>query len=110
MTSGGLAAILMTLFLELARPRSHRLRTALNADAYPAIDKFLTEFAAARGWGKKMTDRLRAVGEETLLTLIRQDEEGGGEERRLRAPEAARLAWAKLIGCRRARARAIRRS
>ena len=83
MTSGGLAAILMTLFLELARPRSHRLRTALNADAYPAIDKFLTEFAAARGWGEKMTDRLRAVGEETLLTLIRQDEEGGGEERRL---------------------------
>ena len=83
MTSGGLAAILMTLFLELARPRSHRLRTALNADAYPAIDKFLTEFAAARGCGEKMTDRLRAVGEETLLTLIRQDEEGGGEERRL---------------------------
>ena len=83
MTSGGLAAILMTLFLELSRPRSHRLRTALNADAYPAIDKFLTEFAAARGWGQKMTDRLRAVGEETLLTLIRQDEEGGGEERRL---------------------------
>ena len=83
MTSGGLAAILMTLFLELSRPRSHRLRTALNADAYPTIDKFLTGFAAARGWGEKMTDRLRAVGEETLLTLIRQDEEGGGEERRL---------------------------
>ena len=107
MTSGGLAAILMTLFLELARPRSHRLRTALNADAYPAIDKFLTEFAAARGWGEKMTDRLRAVGEETLLTLIRQ---GRGGRRRGAAPEGARLAWAKLIGCRRARARAIRRS
>ena len=27
MTSGGLAAILMTLFLELTRPRRHQLRT-----------------------------------------------------------------------------------
>ena len=83
MTAGGLAAILMTLFLELSRPRPHRLRTALNADAYPAIDTFLTEFADTRGWSEAMTDRLRAVGEETLLTLIRRDEEGGAEERSL---------------------------
>ncbi|MYN67458.1 MAG: hypothetical protein F4X11_20930 [Acidobacteria bacterium] len=83
MTAGGLAAILMTLFLELSRSRPHRLRTALNADAFPAIDKFLTEFAKTRRWSAGMTDRLRAVGEETLLTLVRQDEEGGGEERRL---------------------------
>ena len=81
MTAGGLAAILMTLFLELSRPRPHRLRTALNADAYPTIDTFLTEFADTRGWSEAMTDRLRAVGEETLLTLIRQDEKS--EERRL---------------------------
>ena len=81
MTAGGLAAILMTLFLELSRPRPHRLRTALNADAYPTIDTFLTEFADTRGWSEAMTDRLRAVGEETLLTLIRQDEKS--QERRL---------------------------
>ena len=81
MTAGGLAAILMTLFLEFSRPRPHRLRTALNADAYPTIDTFLTEFANTRGWSEAMTDRLRAVGEETLLTLIRQDEKS--EERRL---------------------------
>ena len=84
MTAGGLAAILMTLFLELTRPRPHRLRTDLKTSAYPAIDKFLTEFAKTRGWSEAMTDRLRAVGEETLLTLIQQDEKGGPEERRLR--------------------------
>ena len=84
MTAGGLAAILMTLFLELTRPRPHRLRTDLKKSAYPAIDKFLTEFAKTRGWSEAMTDRLRAVGEETLLTLIQQDEKGGPEERRLR--------------------------
>ena len=84
MTSGGLAAMLMTLFLELSRPRPRRLQTALNADAYPAIDKFLAQFAASRGWGEAMTDRLRAVGEETLLTLIRPGGEGeAAAERRL---------------------------
>ena len=84
MTSGGLAAIVMTLFLELSRPRPRRLRTALNTDAYPTIDKFLAQFAARRGWGEAMTDRLRAVGEETLLTLIRPDDErAGGNDRHL---------------------------
>ena len=76
MTSGGLAAILMTLFLEVSRPRRRRFRTDLDVDAYPAIDEFLSEFAASRRWGEGMTDRLRAVGEETLLTLIRQEEDG----------------------------------
>lgn len=76
MTSGGLAAILMTLFLELSRPRRRRVLTDLNVDAYPAIDTFLSKFAGSRGWSEAMTDRLRAVGEETLLTLIRKDEDG----------------------------------
>ena len=85
MTSGGLAAILMTLFLELSRPRPRHLRAILNTDAYPTIDGFLTQFATGRGWGKAMTERLRAVGEETLLTLIRRDEEGdAGDPRSLR--------------------------
>ena len=84
MTSGGLAAIVMTLFLELARPRGQQLRTALNAAAYPAIDKFLTRFAGRHGWSEAMTDRLRAVGEETLLTLVRRDEDDpAAKERRL---------------------------
>ena len=85
MTSGGLAAILMTLFLELSRPRPRHLRAILNTDAYPTIDDFLTQFATGRGWGKAMTERLRAVGEETLLTLTRRDEEGdAGDPRSLR--------------------------
>ena len=84
MTAGGLAAILMTLFLELARPRRQQLRTALNAEAYPVIDKFLTRFAGRHGWSDAMTDRLRAVGEETLLTLVRRDEDDPpAKERRL---------------------------
>ncbi len=82
MTSGGLAAILMTLFLELSRPRRQRVRTPLSVDAYPAIDAFLGKFAASRGWGKAMSERLRAVGEETLLALVRKDEEAAGQPER----------------------------
>ncbi|MYD69533.1 MAG: hypothetical protein F4W89_02145 [Acidobacteria bacterium] len=85
MTSGGLAAILMTLFLEWSRPRPLRLQTDLNTAAYPKIDKFLAQFASSRGWDEAMTDRLRAVGEETLITLIRPSDEGeAATERRLR--------------------------
>ena len=82
MTSGGLAAILMTLFLELSRPRRQRVRTPLSVDAYPAIDAFLGKFAASRGWGKAMSERLRAVGEETLLALIRKDEQDAEQPER----------------------------
>ena len=97
MTAGGLAAIVMTLFLELTRPRPHRLRTALSTGAWPAIDKFLTEFAATRGWSEAMTDRLRAVGEETLLSLIRQDEESGKRQLRISARNDGRAAELEFV-------------
>ena len=75
MTVGALVAMLMTGFLELTGPRRRRIRAELNVKSYPKIDAFLTEFAARRGWNTEMSDRLRAVGEETLLTLIRQEDE-----------------------------------
>ena len=82
MTTGGLTVIVIMLFMELTQPRRLRTRTELNAGAYPKIDEFLAQFAAGRGLGKVMTQRLRAVGEETLLTLIRQEEEGRAREGR----------------------------
>lgn len=56
--------------------RRRRMRTKLNFDACRKIDRFLTEFAAALGWNDAMTNRIRAVGEETLLVLIQQEEHG----------------------------------
>ncbi len=82
MTAGGLAAILMTGFLELAQPRPRRLRSALNVDAYPKIDEFLAEFAARQGWSSAMTDRVRAVGEETLLSLTTPAKDGAAPDGR----------------------------
>ena len=82
MTAGGLVAILMTLFVELTAPRPSRLEVEFGLDALPEIQKFLAGFASRHGWGKAMAGRLDAAGEETLLTLMRQDEESEGEERR----------------------------
>ena len=84
MTVGGFTVMFLTLLVELTGSRRQRLKTSLNVDAYPKVDAFLSGFAAHQGWNQEMTDRLRAVGEETLLVLIQQKEKGSTHaERRL---------------------------
>ena len=84
MTAGGLTAIGLTLFMELTRPRSRRIETALDVEALPEVTGFLSEFAARRRWSEGAVQRLCSAGEETLLSLVRP--EGGtaaGGKRRL---------------------------
>ena len=83
MTVGGLTVISLTLFEELTGARRQRLRVALSVDAYPQIDACLAKLGARRRWSDGMVERVRAVGEETLLLLTRQDERRAGSERRL---------------------------
>ena len=85
MTAGGLTAVLMTLFLELAAPRRRRVETAFDLQALPVIREFLADFATRNGLQPEAAGRLDAAGEETMLTLLRENE-GGGEPapRRLR--------------------------
>ena len=82
MTAGGLVAMIMTLFVELTEPRRSRIEVAFDISALPKIREFLGEFASAGGWDAAMAHRLDAAGEETLLTLLRQDEADEGRERR----------------------------
>ena len=77
MTAGGLAAILLSLFLEAAAPRRQRIETAFEIAALPEIRDFLARFAARNGWDGAMAHRLDAASEETLLTLL--GHEGDGE-------------------------------
>ena len=83
-TSGGLAAILMTLFLLATEPRRRRMEAELDAAALPQIREFLRDFAARNGWGDAMAERLDAVGEEALLSILQPDEGGERPGRRLR--------------------------
>ena len=80
-TAGGLAVILMTLFVEMTKPRRSRYEAAFDLSILPKIRKFLAGFASRNGWDAAMAQRLDAACEETLLTLARQESE---EERRLR--------------------------
>jgi len=73
MTTGGLVAIALTIFTEVTQARRHRLRTDLALSELPRIREFLNTFATRRGWGAPMSERLDAVAEETLLTLLDVD-------------------------------------
>lgn len=83
MTAGGLAAILMTLFLEITSPRRHRMESDFDLAALPKIREFLEGFARRQGWDKGTADRLMAASEETLLTLIPRDGENSQPRRLL---------------------------
>lgn len=81
LTAGGLAAILMTWLVEASGPRPHRMETECAVSSLPEIREFLKAFAARNRWSGAMVDRLDAVAEETLLTLLRQFEDGEAHER-----------------------------
>ena len=88
MTVGGLVAILMTVFVEMTKPRRSRTEVEFDLAALPRIREFLGVFASGAGWGPAMADRLEAAGEETLLTLL-QDDDSAKERFRRRLRVAA---------------------
>lgn len=84
MIAGGLAAIAMTLFVELAKPRLRRVELAFDAAALQEVQTFVRAFAAHNGWSAGMAERLDAASEETMLTLLDRDEAAGeAAQRRL---------------------------
>ena len=82
-TAGGLAAIFMTLIVGVPGPRPVRMETGLSVSQLSEIREFLNRFASRNGWDTAMANRLDAVAEETLLTLLRPEDESG-TPRRLR--------------------------
>ena len=83
-TSGGFAAALMIGFVELTTARRRRLEVDLDFAAMPEVDLFLQRFAEKRGWNRETTERVRAVGEETLAIMAQYEaEDASGKERRL---------------------------
>ena len=90
MVAGGLAAIIMTLLVELTKPRSSRMEVEFDISAFSEIRDFVGKFAARRGWDAAMAARLDAVSEEALLTLLREDEDAAEADRRRRLRLVAR--------------------
>ena len=78
MTAGGLVAIVLTAFLEVTGPRRRRIDVELNVAVLPKLEGFLRALAARLGWNAESTERLCSAGEETLLSLIRREDEAAG--------------------------------
>ena len=75
MNAGGYSAILMTLFVALTESRRSRFRAArFDRSVLPDVATFIRAFAARNGWDEAMAHRLDAAGEETLLTLLREND------------------------------------
>ncbi len=54
---------------------------SLDAGVRHLLDGFLTEFARRMGWNRESAERLRAAGEEVLMTLAGRDSEIQGLRR-----------------------------
>ena len=74
-TIGTVVAIGMTLLLEAMSTRRSRLEVTLSTDSLPRINAFLTQLASRIGWNEASTLRLQSAGEETLLSLLSQEDE-----------------------------------
>ena len=83
LTAGTAAVVLMTWLAELTGPKARRLQARLDQDALPEIDAFLLDIAAGNRWDDSATQRLRAVGEETLWSLLQTGDDKSDAPRRL---------------------------
>ena len=80
MLMGALAAVVMTVFLDVTNPRKGgRLQARLDMGALPEIDGFVREQARKLGWNEASTQRLRSAAEETLISLTEAGEGQRGE-------------------------------
>ena len=79
-TIGAVVAIGMTLLLEAISLRRSRLEVTLDMASLPAIDEFLTGLAASLAWNETSTLRLCSAGEETLASLLTQEDYSEGSE------------------------------
>ena len=73
MTAGGLAAILLTLFVEITEARRRWLEMEFDISALPRVREFLNDFASRSGWNESMSLRLESASEEIMLTLFQRD-------------------------------------
>ena len=81
MTAGGLAAVILSLALDLSGGKRVRMEAELNVAALPNIRAFLAGAAQRARWSKEARERLAAAAEETVLSLL--DAEDRAADRRL---------------------------
>lgn len=73
MLAGGLIAFIATGFIELTKPRRQKLGVVLSQSALPTLRDFISGFSERFRWDGTLIDRVNAVSEETLLTLLEEN-------------------------------------
>jgi NCS2 family nucleobase:cation symporter-2/xanthine permease XanP len=76
MTSGGLAALILTSILAIKDRSKGRVSIDASTSGIPKLHEFLTDLATKAGWDKGAIDRLLLVGEEAVLFLIDEEQAG----------------------------------
>ena len=80
-TVGAIVAIGMTILLEALGKQQTRLETTLDIASLSAIDDFLVQVGSDLSWDEESTSRLRLVGEETLASLLTEEDMPGAPQR-----------------------------
>ncbi len=79
---GGMTAIVMTAVTELSGFRAKKLRVDLSQSSLHAFDDFLRQFADRHSWTEEGKNRLCLVGEEVVLSLLNEENDGPAEQKR----------------------------
>ena len=78
-----LAAVLISVALELTGSRRRRMEAELDISALPGVNEFLRGLGSGMGWNEVSIQRLCSAGEETLSSMLelREDYEGDAPPR-----------------------------
>ena len=79
---GGMTAIVMTAATEISGFRAKKLRVDLSQSSLHAFDDFLRRFADRHSWTEEGKNRLCLVGEEVILSLLNEENDGTAEQKR----------------------------
>ena len=88
---GAATAVGIAVCTEMSNFRNRPIRVELARSSLPAVDEYLSRFADRYRWAEDAENRLRLVGEETLLILLDEEnhetsgEVSNGKTRRLTA-------------------------
>ena len=80
MTTGGLVAIILTLFLESFKTRPRHFDVELKVENLAKIREFFKGNAKRFGWGEATLDRLDLICEEVLLLLLEEKRDAAGSD------------------------------
>lgn len=90
MTVGSVCVVALTVLMELTSLKRRRLNVEMSVSALPEIDGFLRDFAGEARWDEASSHRLRSAGEETLASLLSQEDEDGDSVKKRLAVTARR--------------------